>query len=589
MDGENLEQLLAQLRRFQMDYQHVEAKRATTDLPHDLWTTLSAFANTEGGLILLGVDESADFAVTGVLNPGRVMDQLQTLAAEMDPPLRLKIYPIDNENGTVIWADVPSVARTQRPCRHGSKPLHEGCYVRVGDRDDCMKEFEVNELMAARTQEDHSRRPAPGERLADELLRGFFVDVRATSRNSDGVSDDEILRRWSVVGRDGNLTLAGLLTLGDSPQTVTPAARLTYRRQPGREAPTNARFSGEHLEGSVGELLETAMSALRRDLKIYQIQEHSGLIDDTDVPGEALREIVSNALVHRSLTPEAERRSVLIEVSDYAVRVVSPGGLFSAVTLETLGLGAISDVRNYALVRICERLRTPGGQRIVESQASGLPAADLACRRRGTAPPLFLDRPDQFEVVLLRGRLPDDVARAIFRDRGFDPTETQVRLLAWALRFEALQEEVEPVRQRPGALDLHFAQRLCVPDPIDAVAAELKELQEARILTQIGPLGHRSWVRELTPTRPAPSRTSPSRGDRLNDLLIAVAEIGGEAGREDAQRLLGLRSTRSAMKWINRAIEKDLLEATTESPYDPGRTYRLTRAGAALAARLSGS
>ena len=38
----------------------LEAKKARGGLPHSLWETYSAFANTDGGLILIGADETQD-------------------------------------------------------------------------------------------------------------------------------------------------------------------------------------------------------------------------------------------------------------------------------------------------------------------------------------------------------------------------------------------------------------------------------------------------------------------------------------------------------------------------------------------------
>src|SRR3954462_15447982 len=92
MDREALETVLAELRAFRADHQWVEAKRAGTALPETIWETLSAFANADGGMILLGVHEAdGAFDIVGVEDPARIQTALETACVEMSPPLRPRI------------------------------------------------------------------------------------------------------------------------------------------------------------------------------------------------------------------------------------------------------------------------------------------------------------------------------------------------------------------------------------------------------------------------------------------------------------------------------------------------------------------
>lgn len=87
-DAELLE-LIGTLRAPEGDSTYVEAKRAGRDLPKRLWETLSAFANTSGGgVILLGLEEQAGFAVTGVDDSARIQADVASLCDQMEPPLR---------------------------------------------------------------------------------------------------------------------------------------------------------------------------------------------------------------------------------------------------------------------------------------------------------------------------------------------------------------------------------------------------------------------------------------------------------------------------------------------------------------------
>ena len=99
-----------------MDHQHVEVKRARSELPKDLWATMSAFANSSGGLILLGVDEKNQFAMSGVEVPDRIANELQSLATQsLEPPLRVTIDLVEHPDGIVVAAHVPAIPRDQRP------------------------------------------------------------------------------------------------------------------------------------------------------------------------------------------------------------------------------------------------------------------------------------------------------------------------------------------------------------------------------------------------------------------------------------------------------------------------------------------
>lgn len=347
MDVDQLNALLEQLRRFRADHQYVEAKRAQTGLPRRLWRTLSAFANTGGGLVLLGVDEEADFAVTGVENPGQLQSDLEDLAAEMRPSMHPIIDQVDHPQGVVIAAHIEAIPRGQRPCCHPRKGARGGSYVRVGDGDHALSDVEVNELQATKQQNDLTLRPAPqGAVISTESAVRFCKLIRQTKDRFRDSEDAEILRVWSVRSEDGELTLAGLLALGEHPQRFTSAARLRYRVQPSSSAPEGARSSGTHLEGTVGAILDQTMTQLRDDLEVYQVAESSGLMEDTDVPSEALREVVSNALIHRSFTPDLEEEPVTVEVSSSAVRVVSPGALPVRVDPEKMGVHRFSGPRN---------------------------------------------------------------------------------------------------------------------------------------------------------------------------------------------------------------------------------------------------
>jgi len=586
MTRDDLEVVLAEMREVGFDRQTVEAKRAARALPTTIWETLSAFANAIGGLILLGVDEATSFAVTGVDDPARLMAALQSACAEMEPPLRAQIEVIPFDSGSVLVAQIPAVPRDQRPCYRESLGPYDGSFVRVGDADQKLERPEVDDMMTGRSGDDHSRRPAPdGAQLDATAVSAFANAIRTTSDRYADEPDETILRAWNAVSDDGP-TVAGFLTLGDSPQSLSTLARVAYRRLPRAGAQPGTRFTSAHPEGTLGQLLEDTLTRLDNDL-VAQVVRDGDVFDETDVPREALREVVANALLHRSLSIARDGEMVAIEVSDEAVVVTSPGGLHAAADPALLGLDVISTVRNHSLVRIGEYIRTPTGARLLENQASGIKAADSACHAANTMPALFVDLPSRFQVSLLRGPLDETGARQRLRDAGLPESDDYVRVLSVAERLEQVRARSAGSELQWIVMDARLAARALAPSTVEDGAAVLRALEDKGILKRSHLRHSPSWflVSAAVPAAagapPAPVRIAKGkRGDRIPALILAIAESeDGELAPKAIGQAIGLSSSSTISDWIKRAADLELIEPTRDNQFDPHQTYRLTQKG----------
>jgi ATP-dependent DNA helicase RecG len=590
MERDELDQLLSELRAVRAERGAVEAKRAAGGLPSTTWQSLSALANTDGGILLLGVDENGGaFDVNGVGDAAAIMRDLQSACAELEPPLRPPISIIAHDTGAVVVAEVAPIPRSERPC-HRRADGPPASYIRVGDADQRLTDAEIAEMTAARQLRDLSRRLASEHAaLAEDAVADFGERVRAERDRYAELDDAAVLRTYAAI-EDGHPTVAGLLALGEEPAAVTPAARIAYRRMPGDGAPVGARYEAAHLEGRIGELLDQAAERLRRDLRTVQVERGGNLFDELDVPTVALREIIGNALLHRSLTEAQEGSSVAIEVTDQAVEVTSPGALHVNADPALLGVDSISSVRNHALVRICEELRTPSGGRIVENQASGIMAADKACREMGTMPPLFIDMPARFHVVLLRGALDTEAAAQLLATRGVEARPEYIRVVSVARRLQEAIGEIPVSGLTRVVLDARLAARALAPSSPEDGAAVLLQLEDAGVLERLHIRHGSTWALHrdaVVQAEPEPEPEQPrGRRDRVQDVVRAIADSAtGELPSRDIQAALGLRSTNSTNRWINRAAERELIEPTTASLYAANRAYRLTQAGRQAARR----
>lgn len=134
----------------------LEAKLATGGLPQSIWETYSAFANSYGGVILLGVEELPDHSlrVQGLLEPH---EMVQEFWAILNDPATVsvnilgpqQVWVAGTHHGSVVVIEVPPAERDQLPVYLGKSPF-TGSYRRAWDGDYHCTRAEVAAMLGAR-------------------------------------------------------------------------------------------------------------------------------------------------------------------------------------------------------------------------------------------------------------------------------------------------------------------------------------------------------------------------------------------------------------------------------------------------------
>jgi ATP-dependent DNA helicase RecG len=162
-------EVIQELRRAGTDTLHVEAKRAAHELPRRLWETLSAFANTRGGgVLILGLDQVSGFGAVGVSDSARLMQDLASLCGEMELPVRAAIDIHAVEGKTLVVAEIPEMELGQKPCYYRGAGLTNGAFIRVGDGNRKLSAYEVQVMLASRGQPREDETPV-AEASPDDL------------------------------------------------------------------------------------------------------------------------------------------------------------------------------------------------------------------------------------------------------------------------------------------------------------------------------------------------------------------------------------------------------------------------------------
>lgn len=414
MDSAEVGEVLEKLRRVDGELAHIEVKAAAGGLPKTLVETVSAFSNTNGGLIILGVDESAGFRPVRLPEPAKLRDDLvSAVSDQLVPPIRISIELVELDSCVLVVAKIDPLSSDQRPCYVRNRGIANGSFVRVGDGDRRMTQVEIGLAFANQGQPRYDAEPVPEaglDDLNDAALARTLARLRDTSRALRDVDDETALRRIRVLVpyENGKIapSIAGILTFGVFPQQFFPQLTISLIVLPratshGTDAP---RFEDNPvIRGAIPDLVAETVSALRRHMSIHSYVNGTGRRDEPDYPLEAVREAIVNAVLHRDYSPVTRGTQIQVELHPGRLIVRSPGSLYGPVRVQDLGAEGVSSSRNAYLASLLTDTYLPRSDRLVaENRASGIPAMIRELRRSGLGRPIFRDHPSRFEVEFNR-------------------------------------------------------------------------------------------------------------------------------------------------------------------------------------------
>ena len=146
-----LQLLISKVQKRECEERTVEVKSAHLGCPEKLYDTFSSFANQDdGGVILFGLDERAKFQKVGVYDAQELQKRLVEIGDEMTPVVRPVLSVCDEDGLIFVSAEIPPIDLTERPCFKTARGRLRGSYIRVGDADKPMTEYEVYSYEAFR-------------------------------------------------------------------------------------------------------------------------------------------------------------------------------------------------------------------------------------------------------------------------------------------------------------------------------------------------------------------------------------------------------------------------------------------------------
>jgi ATP-dependent DNA helicase RecG len=492
--------------------QGAKVPRPGRDVARDIGDALVAFANADGGELLVGVED--DGAISGIPSNYRDLELLmnapQTHAHAETPLSAVQVALVNLGDERVLYFSIDK----------GTTTVHQTADGRCLQRRDRATIPVAFERLLLDRQERRSRE-YDREYVDEATMADLSGDVvEAISRELvSGLSAEKTLQYLSLADFQGGrlrLRRAAVLLFATEIERFHPRSQLRVLRIAGTELKTGREYNvvkDETARGNVMQLVSRGWDLLRPHLVRTKLASGGVFAEQIMYPEDACREALVNAVAHRDYAVEGQ--GIEVSVFDDRMEVRSPGSLLSSVSLAGLRRGeGVHESRNAHISRVLRELgymREMGeGIRRLFSllQVSDLQAPEIDSTQAAFAitlhhqsvftegdarwiasyEPFDLSREER--LVVLLGRAGDLVSpQQIWDTLGLVDTE-DFRAIVSALQEKGLLLTAVPKQRASSMARRHRITVRMVPRfairPAREALAELVELEQA--IATAGPL-----------------------------------------------------------------------------------------------------
>ena len=447
LDNE-LVDMVKQIQLVRSESNKIEIKAANKGCPK-VRDSLSSFSNQSGGgVIIFGVDENDGYNVCGVYDAADLMKKVEVQCQEMTPVIRPLFSVASIDGKTVVSAEIQEIDNADKPCFYSGVGRLKGSYVRSGDADRLMTEYEVYSYEAFKKSIHDELRTcerAFEKDIQTNAFKLYFDLLKSKKPNLAELSNEEICRLQGFTN-EGKPTLAGIMLFSNYPQAFFPQLCITAVSVPGTEISSTAsvgeRFiDNQRIDGTLVQMLNDALVFVRKNMKTATIIDpNTGKrTDKTEYPVIAIRELILNALIHRDYSIHTDTTPITIKMFSDRFEIENPGGLYGRMTLDRLGKVS-ADTRNPKIAGAMEILgetenRYSGIPTIINAmEESGLPAPKFESDRSGDADRLMTEY-EVYSYEAFKKSIHDELRTC---ERAF---EKDIQTNAFKLYFDLLKSK----------------------------------------------------------------------------------------------------------------------------------------------------
>ena len=356
----------------------------------DLAEEVVAFANTEGGMILLGVED--DGQIIGITREDIEEWLMNICSQSIIPAVIPHFVKVMAEKGKhVVVLIIPKGINKPYQTSSGRFYIRVGTTKRLVSKEELARLFQVSGMVHFDTSLVYNTFQ---RNLAMDKIRKYYLDFNQFDLDELQPDDVEsILLNSDIMTEVEGVkycTVGGLLIFGKNPEKHLPQSGVSFAVYEGNEI-SSKLLDKKNVEGTLDEVVDTASRLIKTSLRIPSDITGIKREDKPVVPDIVIREVLVNAVVHRNYSISGSKIRVFV-FSDH-LEIISPGRLPNTVTVDKMKTG-ISFSRNPFLMKYMENFR------YVDRLGRGIPMVISEMKKSLGIEPVFEERGEEFYVGL---------------------------------------------------------------------------------------------------------------------------------------------------------------------------------------------
>ena len=373
-----IRELLQQGENASIEFKEIVAR------PESLAKEIVAFANTQGGTLLLGIADNGE--IIGISDDKNHEEYLANIARNnVIPAIDITIEKITFENKNIIAVSIPKGKDKPYQTLNNQFLIRIGSTNRVATQTELMRLFQQSGVFH---YDAIALENADIKQLNLTKISQYFDNYQVDF--SEEENPENLLKNTDILTENYQVTIAGLLVFGLNPQKFMPNACISFAHFSGNEI-TEELIDKQVINGTLDYQIDTVLAIIKNNsLSPSMINGTKTQSQRFLYPDKVFRELLVNACVHRNYAISGSR--IRIFMFDNRIEFISPGKLPNTVTIEKLQYGVSYSI-NPIIVKFMENLR------YIDKLGRGLPMV-FKIAQQNSKTVKFEEIGEEFKVTL---------------------------------------------------------------------------------------------------------------------------------------------------------------------------------------------